>query len=223
MVTSIGRVGFDKVKTKGREAAPFEVRYQNGKGPESLRADAVIDATARGSRPIQPALMAAGDREHEVQDRLAYGMPDVLGRERARYVGRRSRAGGRPLRHRYLDRSRAAEGRSADHSGHLVVRGDNRRRPSAAAPRQARGTRRTGCGFRQARRQRQDPRRGGLQVSHLSRDGARLRISTGAPVAAAMPSLTSWWSPRPSARPRFLREVRLSLDPALECPPELAP
>ena len=36
-VTSVGRLGFDKVKTKGREVAPFEVRYQNGKGPESLQ------------------------------------------------------------------------------------------------------------------------------------------------------------------------------------------
>ena len=36
-VTSVGRVGFDKVKTKGREAAPFEIRYLNGKGPELLR------------------------------------------------------------------------------------------------------------------------------------------------------------------------------------------
>ena len=34
-VTGISRAGFDKVKTKGREAAPFEIRYQNGKGPES--------------------------------------------------------------------------------------------------------------------------------------------------------------------------------------------
>ncbi len=45
MVTGIGKVGFDKVKTKGREEAPFEIRYQNGKGPEVLQADAVIDAT----------------------------------------------------------------------------------------------------------------------------------------------------------------------------------
>ena len=43
-VTAISRVGFDKVKSKGREAAPFEIRYRNGKGPETLRADAVIDA-----------------------------------------------------------------------------------------------------------------------------------------------------------------------------------
>src|SRR5882672_7837735 len=89
MVTSVGRVGFDKVKTKGREAAPFEVRYQNGKGPESLRADAVIDATGTWFAP-NPAgadgRPAIGERE--VQDRLAYGMPDVLGRQRARYAGK---------------------------------------------------------------------------------------------------------------------------------------
>src|SRR5947209_7753621 len=42
-VTSVGRVGFDKAKTKGRENAPFEIRYQNGKGPEVLLAEAVID------------------------------------------------------------------------------------------------------------------------------------------------------------------------------------
>ncbi len=44
-VTAISRTGFDKVKSKGREAAPFEIRYRNGKGPEKLRADAVIDAS----------------------------------------------------------------------------------------------------------------------------------------------------------------------------------
>ena len=35
-VTAISRVGFDKVKTRGREQAPFEIRYQNGAGPKTL-------------------------------------------------------------------------------------------------------------------------------------------------------------------------------------------
>src|SRR3954470_10977780 len=50
-VTEISRVGFDKVKTKGREQAPFELRYQNGAGPKTLRADAVIDASGSWSSP----------------------------------------------------------------------------------------------------------------------------------------------------------------------------
>ena len=57
-VTDISRVGFDKAKTKGREGALFEIRYQNGKGPETLRADAVIDASGTWESPNPPAPMA---------------------------------------------------------------------------------------------------------------------------------------------------------------------
>jgi pyridine nucleotide-disulfide oxidoreductase len=87
-VTAVGRVGFDKAKTRGREYAPFEIRYQNGKGPETLRADAVIDASGTWGSP-NPAgangLPALG--EHAAQVKISYGMPDVLGRERARFAG----------------------------------------------------------------------------------------------------------------------------------------
>jgi len=88
-VTAVGRAGFDKAQTKGREAAPFEIRYQNGKGPETLRADAVIDASGTWGSP-NPAgaggLPAIG--EQEAAARISYGMPDVLGRDRARYAGK---------------------------------------------------------------------------------------------------------------------------------------
>ena len=88
-VTGISRTGFDKLKTKGRETAPFEIRYQNGKGPETVKADAVIDASGTWHSP-NPAgangLPAIG--ETEAADRIAYGMPDVLGKDRARYAGK---------------------------------------------------------------------------------------------------------------------------------------
>jgi hypothetical protein len=88
-VTAISRVGFDKVKSKGREAAPFDIRYRNGKGPERLVADAVIDASGTWFSP-NPAgdngLPAIG--EGDVSAHVAYAMPDVLGRERARYAGK---------------------------------------------------------------------------------------------------------------------------------------
>ena len=76
-------------RAKGRESAPFEIRYQNGRGPEVLRADAVIDASGTWHSP-NPAgangLPAIGERA--AASRIAYGMPDVLGRERARYAGK---------------------------------------------------------------------------------------------------------------------------------------
>src|SRR3989440_10092722 len=88
-VTDIGRVGFDKLKTKGRQSAPFEIRYQNGSGPRVLRADAVIDASGTWHSP-NPAgangLHAIG--EQSAADKVAYGMPDVLGKQRARYAGK---------------------------------------------------------------------------------------------------------------------------------------
>src|SRR4051794_23977928 len=88
-VTGISRAGFDKLKTKGRETAPFEIRYQNGKGPEIVKADAVIDVSGTWHSP-NPAgangLPAIG--ETEATDRIAYGMPDVLGKDRARYAGK---------------------------------------------------------------------------------------------------------------------------------------
>src|SRR6266699_3096517 len=88
-VTDISRVGFDKLKTKGREAARFEIRYQNGQGPNVVKADAVIDASGTWDSP-NPAgangLPAIGEKQ--AADKIAYGMPDVLGKDRARYTGK---------------------------------------------------------------------------------------------------------------------------------------
>src|SRR5258708_320454 len=88
-VTAGGRAGFDKMKSNGRAFEPFTLRYPNGKRPESLKAAGVIDAWGTWFSP-NPAgadgLPAAG--EQALGDRIAYGMPDVLGRDRARYAGK---------------------------------------------------------------------------------------------------------------------------------------
>src|SRR3954452_23555911 len=88
-VTDISRVGFDKLKSKGREAAPFELRFQNGASAESIEAQAVIDASGAWFTP-NPAgangLAAIGERDNATN--IAYGMPDVLGKSRARYAGK---------------------------------------------------------------------------------------------------------------------------------------
>jgi len=90
-ITSISREGFDKVKTAGRADAPFVIRaVRNGEAIE-FRARAVIDASGTWSTPNPlgaNGLPALGEREHA--DRIAYGIPDMLGRDRARYAGRRT-------------------------------------------------------------------------------------------------------------------------------------
>ena len=86
-VVAVGRKDFDKVRTKGRDQQPFELRLANG---ETIAARAVIDASGTWSRP-NPAgsggIAAVGERD--LSNRVAYGIPDVLLRQRARYAGKR--------------------------------------------------------------------------------------------------------------------------------------
>jgi thioredoxin reductase len=96
-VTGVGRAGMDRMKTPGRERAPFAVRVETAAskletadGPTEIFARAVIDAsgTYRTPNPLGAGgYPAAG--EISLSDRIVYGIPDVLGRDRARYQGRR--------------------------------------------------------------------------------------------------------------------------------------
>lgn len=90
-VTAISREGFDKVKTAGRESAPFVIRAVQHGQPVEFRARAVIDASGTWSTPNPlgaNGLPAIGERENAAA--IFYGIPDVLGRERARYAGQRT-------------------------------------------------------------------------------------------------------------------------------------
>lgn len=87
-VVSVGRKDFDKVRTKGRDQQPFEIRLDNG---DVIEARAVVDASGTWSRP-NPAgsggIAAAG--EAHVSDRIAYGIPAVLTNARARYARKKT-------------------------------------------------------------------------------------------------------------------------------------
>jgi len=90
-VTAISREGFDKVKTAGRESAAFVVRALRDGRPVEFRARAVIDASGTWSTPNPlgaNGLPAIGERENA--SAIVYGIPDVLGPDRARYAGRRT-------------------------------------------------------------------------------------------------------------------------------------
>jgi hypothetical protein len=89
-VTAITRVGFDKVKTKGRGEAPFLVRAETAEGTRQYLASAVIDATGTWSHPNPlgaNGIPAQG--EAALSERIACGMPHVLSEARARFAGRR--------------------------------------------------------------------------------------------------------------------------------------
>lgn len=90
-VTAVSRDGFDKVKTEGRDDAPFVVRYQRDAVEFELRARAVIDATGtwRMPNPLGASgIKAAGEEENARS--IFYGIPDILGLDRGRYAGKRT-------------------------------------------------------------------------------------------------------------------------------------
>jgi hypothetical protein len=89
-VTAITRLGHDKVSNQGREASPFVVHYQDAEGEHRVLARAVMDASGTWARPNPvgvDGLQVPG--EHEAGDRIAYGIPDVLGAVRSYYAGKR--------------------------------------------------------------------------------------------------------------------------------------
>jgi thioredoxin reductase len=227
MVTSVGRAGFDKMKSNGRALEPFTIRYQNGKGPEQLKADAVIDATGTWFSP-NPAgvdgLPAIGERE--MQDRIAYGMPDVLGRERGRYAGRTVAVlgAGHSAIGTLIDLVRLKEEAPATEVIWLL-RGDKPEKAFGGGANDklaARGA--LGAAFARLVVDGKLCVETGFRVSHISRDGEKLRIGSGAGACGrfvAVDELVVATGFRPDFD--FLREIRLSLDPAVECPPILAP
>ena len=226
-VTAISRVGYDKVKSKGREQAPFEIRYQNGAGPKTVRADAVIDASGTWSSP-NPAggngIAAAGEAEGSAN--IAYAMPDVLGRDRARYAGKTVAVigSGHSAIGTLIDLvrlKREAPGTQAI----WLLRGDNPNKAFGGGANDklvARGE--LGAEFARLVADGEVSIETGFAVSRIDKVGDQVRIATGsaccgrAVIADQLVVATGF---RPDFS--FLRELRLALDPALECAPALAP
>ena len=98
-VVSVGRLNCDKMKTIGREALPFDVRYihHNKKNTDAAVRDAAVDADevgkeeehsivacavidASGTWPSHNPLLASGVRtraEAQLSDQIFYGIPDL--------------------------------------------------------------------------------------------------------------------------------------------------
>jgi hypothetical protein len=226
-VVSVARVGFDKVKTAGRESAPFEIRYQNGKEPSTLRADAVIDASGTWGTPNPAGVNGLGAiGEAANARRIAYGMPDVLGAQRSRYankviavLGAGHSAVGTILDLAQLKKEEPAteivwmlRGATPEKSfggganDKLAARGELGRLFARLVQ---------GGGVRVE---------AGFHLTHITVNAGKLRLGAGSTCCGRhldIDELIVATGFRPDLS--FLREVRTALDSALECPPILAP
>ncbi|MDO8399730.1 MAG: NAD(P)-binding domain-containing protein [Bradyrhizobium sp.] len=226
-VTDISRVGFDKLKSKGREAAPFELRYQNGQGPKSVRADAVIDASGTWHSP-NPAgangLRAVG--ETQAADRIAYGMPDVLGKDRARYAGKTVAVlgAGHSAIGTLTDLARLATEAPETRPVWLLRGNDPAKAFGGGANDKLAARGELGVAFAALVAAGRITVESEFRVSHLAASGPRLTVATGASSCCrqvVVDQLIVATGFRPDLD--FVRELRIQLDPAIECPVELAP
>ncbi len=226
-VTAISRVGFDKVKSRGREDAPFEIRYQNGAGPKTMRADAVIDASGTWFSPNAAGangLQAIG--ETKLASRIAYAMPDVLGAESGRYAGKTVAVlgAGHSAIGTLVDLVRLKE-RAPDTKVIWLLRGTDPEKSFGGGANDqlaARGD--LGSEFGRLVRGGLIEVEKGFGVTHIGEQGGKLRIGAGSACCGRhimADELIVSTGFRPDMT--FLRELRIALDPALECPPELAP
>jgi thioredoxin reductase len=125
-ITALTRHGLDKVTSRDRETRPFVLSVLNGTTRRDL-ARAVIDASGTWTTPNP--LGAGGvraDGEAENSDRIAYGLPDILGRDRATYEGRKTAVvgAGHSAANVLIDLAKIAE-RSPGTKILWVVRGTN--------------------------------------------------------------------------------------------------
>jgi thioredoxin reductase len=227
-VRSIARYGVDKVVSRDRSTRPFALAIEDGTGDVRIDlARAVIDASGTWQTPNPlgaggvPAIGEAALRRY-----LAYGVPDVLGRDRMAYLGKRVlvTGGGHSAANVLLDLSRLAQSTGS----HLTwaVRGENLSRifgGGAADQLPARGQ--LGVDLKQLvetaavrlvtgfSAERLEQTAEGLMVTGNAQRGSlslgpfdRIVVSTG-----QRPDLA------------LTREARLDLDPWLESPRTLAP
>ena len=226
-VTDISRAGFDKLKTKGRESAPFEIRYQNGQGPKVLRADAIIDASGTWHSP-NPAgandLRAIG--ETQAAGRIAYGMPDVLGKDRARYAGKTVAVlgAGHSAIGTLTDLAKLAE-QAPDTKPVWLLRGNDPAKAFGGGANDklaARGE--LGATFAALVAADRIKLEREFRVSHLTLDGPHLIVGAAGGCCGrqvVVDELIVATGFRPDLD--FVRELRIQLDPAIECPVALAP
>lgn len=91
-VVAVAREGMDRTRTRARAATPFAVRVRTGDGEiVEHPARAVIDAsgTYRSPNPLSSSGLDLLGLD-EVADRVMPALPDVLGRDRAIFAGRRT-------------------------------------------------------------------------------------------------------------------------------------
>ncbi len=228
-VVAVSRADFDKMKSAGRETAPFSLVIRKPDGSERRElARAVIDTSGTWSHPNPigaDGLPIPGEREAGF--RLAYGAPDVLGAALDDYANRRVLVigAGHSAANVLLDLARLRD-RAPDTSIVWAVRSASLAKLFGGGANdrlEARGA--LGHALEAL------VKSGGLELHRNSRVAAldvgahgikvQLQQPSGQTETVEVDRVIAATGQRPELS--MLREIRLDLDPATESPRVLAP
>lgn len=225
-VVSVTRRGIDKVKTRGGATAPFVVRVEDEYGaPTDHLAAAVIDASGTWANPNPlggSGVPAIGERQ--AGKRLSFGMPDVLGEDRADYQGKATLVvgAGHSAANVILDLVALSE-TDRDTTITWAVRGESLARVFGGGDADdlpARG--RLGMRLQSAVNEGRLTLLTGFVVEAIQRDpDGRVEVRTADEQVVHVDQVVAATGQRPDHS--LSRELRLGLDPWLESPSELAP
>ncbi|WP_245668872.1 FAD-dependent oxidoreductase [Chloroflexus islandicus] len=226
-VVAVARRGHDRQRGPDRQALPFQLTLADDEGRESLLlARAVIDAsgTYLSPNPLGAAGVPAIGERH-VSDRIFYGIPAVLGRDRARYANRRVlvAGSGHSAFNTILDLVQLRATAPAT-SVIWVVRRDTATLDrifggGEADALAARG--RLGMQIRELVAAGQVTLVTGWHTERVDRTADGLVVSDGQRTLPPVDEIVVCTGLRPDLS--FLRELRLALDPVVEAPVALAP
>lgn len=227
-VEAVTRGGLDKITSAGRADTPLVVVWRDvDEGEHRVAARAVVDASGTWDAPNPMGVDGlAVEGERAAGALIAYGIPDVLGRDRATYAGRRVLVvgGGHSAINVALDLLRLEEDAPGtrvtwalrrDRFDRLLGGGINDELPERGA---------LGLAAKRA------IEAGRLEVlapfaaDRVTPNGDGLRVTArvaGRPITLLVDRIVVTTGFRPELG--MLRELRVALDPAVEAPPALAP
>ena len=228
-VVAVTRDGKDRTGTSQRESTPFLIRTQDADGTlADFRARAVIDASGTWESPNplgQSGLQAPGEAEARRSGFVTSPLPDVVGRDREQFAGRRTLVvgGGHSAANTLLALADLREEAPDTRIGWVLRRAD----PASVYG----GEDQDGLPARGAlgARLRRLVETGAIEV-HASTtitgvgadgDDAVAAETDGEPVTLHADRVVPATGFRPDLG--FLREIRLDLDPVVEAPQQLGP
>ena len=226
-VIGVTREGMDRTRSAGRAATPFAVRIRTAGGAvEDVAARAVIDASGTYQSPN--ALSSSGLDllgMSEIAERVTPALPDVLGRDRSVFAGRRVTVVG--AGHSAANSLLALVRLAREEAGTAVtwlIRNAKAVRVSSSPDDELRGRADLGGRVDRAVERGDITLVEGFEIVHARRAGDAVELvghRGGEVVAHETDLVVNATGFRPNLD--ILREIRLELDEIVEAPKRLAP